>query len=67
MFKERLFDAVLANKAAKFPVAVTLKPGMRQAFTEMYEILKHCNHEVMSCVPAKFITMLKNIWTPIGL
>ena len=32
---------------------------MRQAFAEMYEILKHCNHEVTSRVPEKFVAMLK--------
>lgn len=59
MFKERLFDAALANKAAEIPVAIIPKPGMRQAFAEMYEILKHCNHEVTSRVPGKFVAMLK--------
>lgn len=64
MFKERLFNAALANKAAEIPVAIITKPGMRQAFAEMYEILKHCNHEVMSCVPERFVIMLKKYMDP---
>lgn len=64
MFKEKLFDAALASKASEIPVSITPKPGMRQAFAEMYEILKHCNHEVMSCVPERFVTILKKYMDP---
>lgn len=64
MFKEKLFDATLANKAAEIQVAITPRPGMRQAFAEMLEILKHCNDEVMSCVPERFVTMLKKHMDP---
>lgn len=64
MFKENLFDAALASKASEIPVTITPKTGMRQAFAEMYEILKHCNHEVMLCVPERFVAMLKKHMDP---
>lgn len=64
MFKEKIYDATLADKLAKIPFSIAEKAGMRQAFAEMYEILKHCNYEVMSCVPERFVLMLKKYMDP---
>lgn len=57
MFKGELYDPALADEISKIPEEAgeaTKYPGIRQAFTELYEILKHCNHEVRSSVPEKF-------------
>ena len=64
MFKRKIYNPVLAEELAKIPPEIIIKPEMRQAFAEMNEILKHCNNEVMSCVPERFVFILKKYMDP---
>lgn len=64
MFKEKMFNAVLADEVAQIPDDITEEPGMEQAFAEMYQILKHCDQEITSCIPEKFMQMLKKCRDP---
>lgn len=35
------------------------KPGMKQAFSELYQILSHCNGGVLALIPSKFLEFLQ--------
>lgn len=59
MFKEKMFNATLAGELSQIPDVRTKSAGMEQAFAELYQILKHCNQEVMSYIPEKFLQMLQ--------
>ena len=64
MFKEKMFNAELADEVSQIPDDITKEPGMEQAFAEMYQILKHCDQEITSCIPDKFMQMLKKYRDP---
>lgn len=64
MFKDKLFNATLADELSKIQDVQTKNTGMEQAFAELYQILKHCNQEVMSHIPGRFLQVLQRYMDP---
>lgn len=53
MFKEEMVDRVLASELSQIAVGIAEKLRIRQAMAEMFQILKHSNQEIRSCIPKK--------------
>lgn len=64
MFKDKLFNATLADELSQIQNVQTKSAGIEQAFAELYQILKHCNQEVMSHIPRRFIQIFKRYMDP---
>lgn len=64
MFKDKLFNATLADELSKIQDVQTKNTGMEQTFAELYQILKHCNQEVMSHTPERFLQVLQRYMDP---
>lgn len=64
MFKEKMFSATLADELSEIQEVQTKDTGMEQAFAELYQILKHCNQEVMSHIPGRFLQILQRYMDP---